>query len=74
MPFGNLIADNDIEAARRIYSMTIKAKRADILRGLLPASTITNVGITGNGRAFEYLLTLMYGSKVKEIRSTGPVI
>jgi thymidylate synthase ThyX len=69
VPFGNLIADNDIEAARRIYSMTIKAKALDILRGLLPASTITNIGITGNGRAFEYLLTLMYGSKLKEIRS-----
>ncbi len=67
--FGNLIADKDIEAARRIYSMTIKAKALDILRGLLPASTMTNIGITGNGRAFEYLLTLMYGSKLKEIRS-----
>jgi thymidylate synthase ThyX len=69
VPFGNLIADKDIEAARRIYSMTIKAKALDILRGLLPASTMTNIGITGNGRAFEYLLTLMYGSKLKEIRS-----
>jgi thymidylate synthase ThyX len=69
VPFGNLIADKDIEAARRIYSMTIKAKTLDILRGLLPASTMTNIGITGNGRAFEYLLTLMYGSKLKEIRS-----
>jgi thymidylate synthase ThyX len=67
--FGNLISDKDIEAARRIYSMTIKAKALDILRGLLPASTMTNIGITGNGRAFEYLLTLMYGSKLKEIRS-----
>ena len=68
-PFGNLIADKDIEAARRIYSMTIKAKALDILRGILPASTMTNIGITGNGRAFEYLLTLMYGSKLKEIKS-----
>ena len=67
--FGNLIADKDIEAARRIYSMTIKAKALDILRGILPASTMTNIGITGNGRAFEYLLTLMYGSKLKEIKS-----
>ena len=67
--FGNLISDKDIEAARRIYSMTIKAKALDILRGLLPASTMTNIGITGNGRAFEYLLTLMYGSKLKEIKS-----
>jgi thymidylate synthase ThyX len=49
--------------------MSVKAKALDILRGLLPASTMTNIGITGNGRAFEYLLTLMYGSKLKEIRS-----
>jgi thymidylate synthase ThyX len=69
IPFGNLRVDKDIEAAKRIYSMSIKAKALDILRGLLPASTMTNIGITGNGRAFEYLLTLMYGSKLKEIRS-----
>src|SRR5919198_62320 len=68
VPFGNLIADKDIEAATRIYSMTIKAKALDLLRGLLPASTMTNMGITGNGRAFEYLLTLMYRSRLKEIR------
>ena len=69
VPFGSLREDKDIEAARRVYSMSIKAKALDILRGLLPASTMTNIGITGNGRAFEYLLTLMYGSKLKEIRS-----
>jgi thymidylate synthase ThyX len=69
VPFDNLTADKDIEAARRVYSMTVKAKALDLLRGLLPASTMTNMGITGNGRAFEYLLTLMYGSKLKEIRS-----
>ena len=68
-PFGNLRVDKDVEAAKRIYSMSIKAKALDILRGLLPASAMTNIGITGNGRAFEYLLTLMYGSKLKEIRS-----
>lgn len=69
VPFGELRLDKDIKAADRIYNVTIKAKAFDILRGLLPASTMTNVGITGNGRAFEYLLTLMYGSKLKEIRS-----
>jgi len=69
IPFGNLRVDKDIESAKRIYSMSIKAKALDILRGLLPASAMTNIGITGNGRAFEYLLTLMYGSKLKEIRS-----
>ena len=69
VPFGNLMADKDIQAANRAYSMTIKAKALDLLRGLLPASTMTNMGITGNGRAFEYLLTLMYRSKLKEINS-----
>jgi len=68
-PFGQLKSDKDVKAADRIYNVTIKAKAFDILRGLLPASAMTNVGITGNGRAFEYLLTLMYGSKLKEIRS-----
>lgn len=69
VPFGQLKSDKDIKAAERIYNVTIKAKALDLLRGLLPASTMTNVGITGNGRAFEYLLTLMYGSKMKEVRS-----
>ena len=69
VPFGSLREDKDIEAARRVYNTSIKAKALDILRGLLPASAMTNIGITGNGRAFEYLLTLMYGSKLKEIRS-----
>jgi thymidylate synthase ThyX len=30
---------------------------------------MTNVGITGNGRAFEYLLTLMHGSRLKELQA-----
>jgi thymidylate synthase ThyX len=68
-PFGQLKSEKNIKAAERIYNITIKAKALDLLRGLLPASTMTNVGITGNGRAFEYLLMLMYGSKLKEIRS-----
>jgi thymidylate synthase ThyX len=71
VPFGQLKADKDVKAAERIYNITIKAKALDLLRGLLPASTMTNVGITGNGRAFEYLLTLMYGSKLKELKAVA---
>ncbi|MGI0037781.1 MAG: FAD-dependent thymidylate synthase [Nitrososphaera sp.] len=69
VPFGKLRVEKDIKAAERIYNVSIKAKAFDILRGLLPASTFTNIGITGNGRAFEYLLTLMYGSGLDEVRS-----
>ena len=61
--------DEDIESARRIYNSTIKAKTLDVLRGLLPASTLTNLGITGNGRAFEYLLSKMFSSDLSEIKS-----
>ncbi len=68
-PFGNLKEQSDIDAAKRIFRVTVRAKALDLLRGLLPASVMTNVGITGNGRAFEYLLTVMYGSRLAELQS-----
>ncbi len=62
--------DSDaIKSAQRIYNAATKAKALDALRSLLPASTLTNVGITGNGRAFEYLLSIMYGSNLSEERN-----
>ncbi|MEX1054241.1 MAG: FAD-dependent thymidylate synthase [Nitrosopumilaceae archaeon] len=69
VPFSSLRDETDIKSATRIYNATIKAKALDVLRGLLPASTLTNVGITGNGRAFEYLLTILYGSNLEEERT-----
>jgi len=63
-----LKSDNDIKSAGIIYRGSTKAKALDILRGLLPASTLTNVGITGNGRAFEYLLTILFSSDLEEER------
>ncbi len=66
--FSDLREESDIKSATRIYNATIRAKALDVLRGLLPASTLTNVGITGNGRAFEYLLTILYSSGLKEER------
>ncbi|TLX92600.1 MAG: thymidylate synthase, partial [Thaumarchaeota archaeon] len=66
--FSYLKDENDIKSATRIYNATIKAKALDILRGILPAGTMTNVGITGNGRAFEYLLTILYSSNLHEER------
>ena len=66
--FTRLRNSQDIKSANAIYNGSTRAKALDILRGLLPASTLTNVGIAGNGRAFEYLLTIMYGSGLKEER------
>ena len=72
--FTRLSGEDEIKSATRIYNATIRAKALDVLRGILPASTLTNVGITGNGRAFEYLLTILYSSKLKEEREIASKI
>lgn len=59
----------DSQTTDRAYSSAIRAKVCDTLRCLLPASAFTNVGIYGNGRAFEYLMLKMYSSDLAEIRS-----
>ena len=51
----------------RAYTASLRAKTCDILRGLLPASTLTNMGFFGNGRAYEYLLTKMLADGLMEI-------
>ncbi len=57
------------DATDRAFESACKAKACDLLRGLLPASTVTNVGIFGNGRAFEYLMMKMYADQLAEIRN-----
>jgi thymidylate synthase ThyX len=57
------------DATDRAFESACRAKACDLLRGLLPASTITNVGIFGNGRAFEYLMLKMYADPLAEIRN-----
>lgn len=68
--FGRLNAA-DARAAQGAHRRASTAKALDLLRGLLPASTLTNVGITGNGRAFEYLITVLRSSKLDEERAVG---
>jgi thymidylate synthase ThyX len=47
-------ADSDF-----VYKQTIKAKACDTVRGILPAATMSNVGIYGTGQAYEALLLRM---------------
>ena len=44
-----------------VYKQTIKAKACDAIRGILPAATLSNVGIYGTGQAYEALLLRMRG-------------
>jgi thymidylate synthase ThyX len=50
----------------RAWKAATRAKALDLLRGLLPAGTLTNLGLFGNGRAFEYLITKMAGHELPE--------
>ena len=58
----------DSNVSERAYASTVRAKTCDILRGILPAGTITNLGLFGNGRAFEFLIMKMYAHPLAEIR------
>jgi thymidylate synthase ThyX len=73
-PFSKLSNDQDIESAKKVYHSTIRSQTLDILRNLLPASTLTNLGITGNGRAFEYLLTRLYCSELNELKDLAHLL
>ena len=53
----------------RAYNSTIRAKTCDVLRALLPASTLTNLGLAGNGRSFEYLIIKLRASGLKELEN-----
>jgi thymidylate synthase ThyX len=51
-----------------VYKQTIKAKACDAARGILPAATLSNVGIYGTGQAFEGLLLRMRAHPLPEAR------
>ncbi|HLG69074.1 MAG TPA: FAD-dependent thymidylate synthase [Chloroflexota bacterium] len=54
--------------SERAHRAAIRAKAADVLRALLPVGHLTNMGVFGNGRAFEYLLIKMAASPLAEVR------
>lgn len=50
----------------RAWKAASRAKALDLLRGLLPAGAQTNLGLFGNGRAFEYLVTKLSAHELPE--------
>jgi thymidylate synthase ThyX len=55
------------QQTERAWEAIIRAKACDIVRGLLPAATRSNLGIFANGQSYEYLLIKMYASENKEV-------
>jgi thymidylate synthase ThyX len=57
-----------------VWNATIRAKACDTVRGLLPVSTLSNVGIYGTGQAYEMALVRMQASPVHEISGYGEMM
>jgi thymidylate synthase ThyX len=57
------------EDSDAVYRSVIRAKALDTLRGLLPAATMSNVGLFGTGQAFEALLLRMLAHPLDEVRA-----
>lgn len=53
------------------YSAALRAKVLDCLRGLLPVSTFTNMGVFGNGRFFEGMIRRLQQHNLTELNQVG---
>jgi thymidylate synthase ThyX len=65
------VTPRDENTSERAYLSATRAKTFDLLRGLLPMATLTNVGLFGNGRAFEYLLVKLSATDHAEVQELG---
>jgi thymidylate synthase ThyX len=56
------------------WSRAIRAKALDLTRGILPAATLSHVGIFASGQAYEQLLLRLMASPLPEARHFGEMI
>jgi thymidylate synthase ThyX len=54
--------------SERAHDTACRAKAYDLLRYLIPACTLTNLGMTINARALEHLLTKLFSHPLDEVR------
>ncbi|MGI8622110.1 MAG: FAD-dependent thymidylate synthase [Solirubrobacteraceae bacterium] len=64
-------ADGESDAARR---RAVNAKALDLLRGLLPAASLSHMGIYATGQAYEQLILHLIGHPLPEARHYGGLI
>jgi thymidylate synthase ThyX len=65
------LADGEPEAA---HLRSIRAKALDLLRGLLPAASLSHMGIFATGQAYEQLILRLLASPLPEARGYGRMI
>lgn len=57
--------------SKAAYTAALRAKVLDCLRGLLPASAMTNMGVFGNGRFYETLIQKLNCHNLAEMQEIG---
>jgi thymidylate synthase ThyX len=64
----------DPDEPESAHARSIKAKALDLLRGLLPAASLSHMGIFATGQAYEQLLLRLYSSPLPEARVYADMI
>jgi thymidylate synthase ThyX len=57
-----------------VWRSTIRAKAYDTVRGILPAATLSNLGIYATGQAYEMAIIRMQAHPLHEVRSYGAMM
>lgn len=63
--------EQEEKAFKTAYSFTIRCAALDVSRCILPSSTLSQLGILGNGRFFTNLITALKSSELIEENETG---
>ena len=61
----------DEKAFKRTYTADLRTRACDTLRYILPLATRTNVGLFGNGRFYQSLISSLYSSQLPEANELG---
>ena len=59
----------DSDSSDFAYRQAVRAKALDSVRGVLPAATVSNVGIYGTGQSYELLLLRMKAHDLPEVQT-----
>ena len=63
--------ERDLKAFKTTYGFDLRSKACDTLRHLLPLSTLTNVGMFGNGRFYQTLISHLLTTDLPEAKRLG---
>ncbi len=64
--WADVIDEKEQKSFKMTYNMDLRTKACDILRCLLPLATKTNVGMFGNGRFYQELLSFLFTTNLPE--------